>query len=154
MAHVTQSDDPLPDERINAGFEPVSELDGTAGEDEVEAVRAAYRTTFGTVPSGIEDRIAVARASGRVGSLLAIEELRRVLLADNPLDPRVQQLVHFGQLLALGHRGPARLHAGAARRAGASMGDLVGVVETALITAGMPAYGLGVEILAELARQE
>jgi 4-carboxymuconolactone decarboxylase len=30
------------------------------------------------------------------------------------------------------------------------VGDLVGVAETALVTAGMPAYGLGIEVIAEL----
>lgn len=63
----------------------------------------------------------------------------------------MQQLVHFGQLLALGRAGPARLHARGALRAGATESDLAGVAETALITAGMPAYSLGVEIIAEIA---
>jgi 4-carboxymuconolactone decarboxylase len=30
------------------------------------------------------------------------------------------------------------------------VGDLVGVAETALVTAGMPAYSLGIEVIAEL----
>ena len=52
---------------------------------------------------------------------------------------RVQQLVQFGQLLVLGQEGPARLHASAALRHGASLDDLLGVVETAFVTAGVPA---------------
>lgn len=121
--------------------------DGTV---RAEAVRDRYRTTFGAVPTGIEQRLAVAQTTSRLAAVEAIEELRRVLLADNPLEPRVQQLVHFAQLLALGRSGPARLHAGGALRAGASLTDLVGVIETSLVTSGMPAYGLGVEIVAEL----
>ncbi len=115
-----------------------------------EAVRDRYRDAFGTVPAGIEDRLAVAAAAGRLEAVESIEALRRTLLADNPLEPRVQQLVHFGQLVVLGHEGPARLHARGARRAGASYSDLVGVAETALVTGGMPAYGLAIEILADL----
>jgi len=37
---------------------------------------------------------------------------------------------------------------------GASTADLVGVGETALVTSGMPAYSLGIEIIAELLRAE
>jgi 4-carboxymuconolactone decarboxylase len=62
----------------------------------------------------------------------------------------VQQLAHFGQLLALGRPGPARIHARGALHAGASLADLAGVAETALLTAGAPAYALGIEIVAEL----
>jgi 4-carboxymuconolactone decarboxylase len=115
-----------------------------------EAIRDRYRDAFGTVPASIEDRLAVAAAAGRLEAVESIETLRRTLLADNPLEPRVQQLVHFGQLVVLGHAGPARLHARGARRTGASYSDLVGVAETALVTAGMPAYGLAIEILADL----
>lgn len=54
----------------------------------------------------------------------------------------------------VGKAAPARLHARAARKAGASLGELAGVAELALITAGMPGFGLGVEILAEMAAAE
>jgi 4-carboxymuconolactone decarboxylase len=126
---------------------------GTAAQ-RAEAVRERYRTTFGAVPSGIEDRLSVAQTVGRLDAVEAIEALRRALLADNPLEPRVQQLVHFGQLLALGRAAPARLHARGALRAGASTADLVGVAETSLVTSGMPAYGLGIEIISELIRSQ
>jgi hypothetical protein len=54
----------------------------------------------------------------------------------------------------VGKAAPARLHARAARKAGASLGELAGVAELTLITAGKPGYGLGVEILAEMAAAE
>jgi 4-carboxymuconolactone decarboxylase len=128
----------------------------TSGVDGIraEAVREHYRRTFGSVPVGIEERLTVAAATGRLDAVDAVEELRRVLLRENPLEPRVQQLVHFAQLVALGHAGPARLHARGAVRAGASVADLVGVAETSLVTAGMPAYSLAVSIVAELAEQD
>lgn len=121
-----------------------------AGAGRAEAVRDRYREVFGTVPSGIEQRIAVATVADRMEAVEEIEELRRVLLAGNPLEARVQQLVHFGQLVALGRDQPARLHARGAVRAGATIADLVGVAETSLVTAGMPAYALAIEIIGEL----
>ena len=120
------------------------------GDSRADAVRDRYRDVFGVVPEGIEQRLTVARASGRIEAVEAIEALRRALLAENPLEPRVQQLVHFAQLVALGREGPARLHAAGAQRAGATLADLVGVAETSLVTAGMPAYALAVEIIADL----
>jgi 4-carboxymuconolactone decarboxylase len=125
----------------------------TAGSlpERAEAIRDRYREVFGTVPAGVEDRIAVAGVTGRLEAVEAIEELRRVLLAGNPLEARVQQLVHFAQLIALGRAGPARLHARGAVRAGAGLSDLAGVAETSLVTSGMPAYALAIEIIAELA---
>lgn len=53
--------------------------------------------------------------------------MRGQLIANNTLGLKVQQLVQFGQLLVLGSEGPARLHAGAALRQGATIEDLVGV---------------------------
>ena len=46
---------------------------------------------------------------------------------------------------------PAKLHANAALRHGATVADLVGVAETALITGGVPAFSLGARIIAEVA---
>lgn len=113
-------------------------------------MRARYLEMFNDVPPGIEARLQVAQDTGRMSAVETIEELRRVLLSDNPLDARTQQLVHFAQLIALGREGPARLHARGAVRAGASLRDLVGVAETSLVTSGMPAYGLAVDIVCEL----
>jgi 4-carboxymuconolactone decarboxylase len=119
-----------------------------------EAIRDRYREVFATVPHGIEARIAVAEVTGRLDAVETIEQMRRVLLAANPLDARTQQLIHFAQLVALSREGPARLHARGALRAGATLVDLVGVAETSLVTAGMPAYALAIEIVAELLGSE
>jgi len=115
--------------------------------ERAEAIRDRYREVFATVPQGIEDRIAVAGATGRLEAVETIEQFRLVLLAGNTLGPRTQQLVHFAQLVALGRGGPARLHARGAIRAGAEPADLVGVAETSLVTSGMPAYALAIEII-------
>jgi 4-carboxymuconolactone decarboxylase len=125
-------------------------VNASGGDARTDAVRDRYRDVFGVVPEGIEERLAVAEVTGRIDAVEAIEELRRALLADNALEPRVQQLVHFAQLVALDHEGPARLHATGAQRAGATLADLVGVAETSLVTAGMPAYALAIGIIADL----
>ncbi|WP_078860168.1 carboxymuconolactone decarboxylase family protein [Streptomyces rubellomurinus] len=117
-----------------------------------EALRDRYRTTVGSVPAAVEDRLRVAQAYGRLPTEEAFTALRHIVLADNPLGGRVQQLVHFGQLLALGRTEPARIHARGALHAGAGIADLIGVAETALITSGTPAYALGIEIVVELLR--
>lgn len=88
-------------------------------------VRDRYRSTLGSVPMGIERRLEVASATDQLGAVEAIEELRRVLLKEKPLGARVQQLVHFGQLLALGRADPARLYARGALCAGASLSGVV-----------------------------
>ncbi|MGC8466512.1 MAG: carboxymuconolactone decarboxylase family protein [Acidimicrobiales bacterium] len=119
-----------------------------------EAIRDRYREVFGSVPAGIEARIFVADRVGRLDAILTIEQLRRVLLAENPLGDRTQQLVHFAQLIALGREEPARLHARGALRAGATLADLVGVAETSLVTSGMPAYTSAIEIIAEILDNE
>ncbi|MFK0050188.1 carboxymuconolactone decarboxylase family protein [Streptomyces sp. NPDC090741] len=119
-----------------------------------EAVRDRYRATLGAVPAGVEARLGLARSHGRLHTEEAVAELRHIVLTDNALGGRVQQLVHFGQLLALGRADPARIHARGALHAGADVADLIGVAETALLTAGVPAYALGIETIVELARAE
>ncbi|RKT16955.1 alkylhydroperoxidase/carboxymuconolactone decarboxylase family protein YurZ [Streptomyces sp. 1114.5] len=122
--------------------------------ERAEALRDRYRTTLGAVPGPVEDRLRVAQAYGRLATEEAFTALRHLVLADSPLGGRVQQLVHFGQLLALGRAEPARIHARGARHAGAGIADLIGVAETALITSGTPAYALGIEIIVELLQDD
>ncbi len=119
-----------------------------------QRIRQSYTDLTGAVPAAIEARLLLAERAGRQGAVEAIESMRRELIMDNPLGRKVGQLVHFGQLLALGRGGPAGLHARAARRAGASLAELTGVAELALITAGMPAYSLGIEVLSRLLDEE
>ncbi|MFF2194678.1 carboxymuconolactone decarboxylase family protein [Streptomyces sp. NPDC058157] len=124
--------------------------DAVSSAARTEAVRERYRSTLGAVPAGVQERLRLAEESGRLATEEALAALRHIVLTDSPLGARVQQLVHFGQLLALGHAGPALIHARGALHAGAAIADLVGVAETALITAGVPAYALGTEIVAGL----
>ncbi|MFI6154103.1 carboxymuconolactone decarboxylase family protein [Kitasatospora sp. NPDC051170] len=119
-----------------------------------EALRDRYRTTLGAVPAAVEDRLRLAQDYGRLPTEEVFTALRHLVLADSPLGGRVQQLVHFGQLLSLGRAEPARIHARGALHAGAGIADLIGVAETALITSGAPAYALGIEIVVEIVERE
>lgn len=115
-----------------------------------ETIRNSYRELTGSVPDAIERRLQLAEATERADAVTSIEAMRRALIMNNPLGRKVGQTVQFAQLLALGQGGPARLHARSALLAGATLRELMGVVELALITGGMPAYSLGVAILGEL----
>ncbi len=126
----------------------------SAQPDEIQAIRESYEELTGGVPHSIEARLQLAEATARGAAVAAIEATRRALIMDNPLGRRLGQTVQFAQLIALGHGAPARLHARAALRAGATLSELTGVVELALITAGMPAYALGVEVLVELLEED
>ena len=108
----------------------------------------------GHIPSPPGPLIDMAELTGRLEAIEAIHALRRALVTENPLGARNQPLVHFGQLVVLGHGDLALHHASTARRAGATPTELVGVVETALVTAGMPAYKLGMSVLGELFADE
>lgn len=117
---------------------------------ERESYEAAYRSLFGGVPEGVYRRWKLVDADGRIKSAFLLEQLRAEVLHNSPLGLKIQQLVQFGQLIALGRQHAATLHAGAALRAGATRAELIAVAETALITAGVPAYGLGIEIIGAL----
>lgn len=113
----------------------------------LDEVRQRYVDLFGAVPPGIERRLTLGERADRIDAVIAIEELRNALIHHNALDPKVQQLVHFGQLLAMLRLGPAELHAKAALKAGATLEELMGVAETSLITSGMPSYAAGIDII-------
>ena len=68
-------------------------------------------------------------------------------------DVKTSQLMLFGILLAL-MGDAARLHAVAARRAGASWEELHAVVGLAYLFRGMPAANLGAEVLLKMAEAE
>ncbi|CAG4930902.1 carboxymuconolactone decarboxylase family protein [Acidithrix sp. C25] len=118
-------------------------------EEKLKEIQDRYIDLTGALPSSIELRIALCKATNRINTVLAIEDLRQVVINENPLGHKISQLVQFGQLVVLGERDPAKIHARAAIKAGASTTELLGVVELALITSGMPAYSLGVEIISE-----
>jgi len=119
---------------------------------EIAALRAPYEALIGFVPPRI---VARTELGARLDpELLRLEEAVR-LRAMYPacFDVKTAQLMLFGILLAL-MGDAARLHAIAARRAGASWEELHAVVGLAFLFRGLPAANLGAEILLKLAEAE
>ena len=108
-----------------------------------------YRTLLGFIPENIKRRITLAELTGQEESVEAVEHMREILIHNNPLGAKIQQLVHFAMLVAIGEAEPARLHVRGALRAGATPGDLYGVCETAAIVGGMPAFSIAVDLVYE-----
>jgi 4-carboxymuconolactone decarboxylase len=119
---------------------------------ELAAMRAPYETLIGFVPPRI---VARTELLARVDpELLRLQEAAR-LRAMYPacFDVKTSQLMLFGILLAL-MGDAARLHAIAARRAGASWEELSAVIGLAYLFRGLPAANLGAEILQKIAEAE
>jgi alkylhydroperoxidase/carboxymuconolactone decarboxylase family protein YurZ len=119
---------------------------------ELAALRAPYEELIGFVPPRIMARTELgARLDPE---LLRLEEAVR-LRAMYPacFDVKTTQLMLFGILLAL-MGDAARLHAIAARRAGASWEELHAVVGLAYLFRGLPAANFGAEVLVKLAEAE
>jgi 4-carboxymuconolactone decarboxylase len=119
---------------------------------ELAALRAPYEELIGFVPPRI---VARTELGARLDpERLRLEEALR-LRAMYPacFDVKTAQLMLFGILLAL-MGDAARLHAIAARRAGASWEELHAVVGLAFLFRGLPAANLGAEILLKLAEAE
>jgi 4-carboxymuconolactone decarboxylase len=119
---------------------------------ELAALRAPYEALIGFVPPRIMARTdLLARLDP---DLLRLEEAAR-LRAMYPacFDVKTSQLMLFGILLAL-MSDAARLHAIAARRAGATWEELSAVVSLTFLFRGLPAANLGAEVLRKIAEAE
>jgi 4-carboxymuconolactone decarboxylase len=121
-------------------------------EAELAAMRAPYETLIGFVPPRIMARTdLLARLDP---DLLRLQEAARLnAMYPTCFDVKTSQLMLFGILLAL-MGDAARLHAIAARRAGASWEELSAVVGLAFLFRGLPAANLGAEILQKIAETE
>ena len=121
-------------------------------EAEMGAIRAPYSELIGFVPPRIMARTELgARLDPE---LLRLQEQVRIrAMYPTCFDTKTSQLMLFGILLAL-MGDAARLHAIAARRAGASWEELHAVVGLAYLFRGMPAANLGAEILQKMADGE
>ena len=119
---------------------------------ELAALRAPYEALIGFVPPRIMARTELgARLDPE---LLRLQEaVRARAMYPACFDVKTAQLMLFGILLAL-MGDAARLHAIAARRAGASWEELHAVVGLAYLFRGMPAANLGAEVLLKLAEAE
>ena len=85
----------------------------------IEKSLERYRTLFGAVPDSVRARWWFSAEHGRPAAPALLEDLRAEVITRSPLGLKVQQLVQFAQLAALGRADAARHHAHAAVRAGA-----------------------------------
>lgn len=106
-----------------------------------------YRKLFGFVPENIQQRLEMAAEVDRLEAFEVIENFRETLIYENPLDNKIQQIVHFALLIGAGHRESALYHAKGALKMEASLKEMFGVCETAAVTGGMPAFTLSTEVL-------
>lgn len=121
-------------------------------DSEVESYRAIYEELIGFVPPRI---IARTDFLARVDpELLSLQELmRKHAMYPGCFDVKTAQLMLFGMLL-MTLSDATRLHAMAARRAGATWEEMSGVVSLAFLFRGLPAANLGAQIIQEIAASE
>ena len=130
--------DPMPEPQISA--------------EQVQEYRDFYTGLIGFVPPRIQARTELL---SRVDpDLLAMqEEIRKHAMYPACFDVKTSQLMLFGILLGL-LSDATRLHAIAARRAGATWEELSAVVGLAFLFRGLPAANLGAQIIQEIAQSE
>jgi 4-carboxymuconolactone decarboxylase len=118
----------------------------------VDTYRAAYQELIGFVPPRIQARTdLLARLNPE---LLALQEtIRQRAMYPACFDTKTSQLMLFGMLL-MTLADATRLHAIAARRAGATWEELSAVVGLAFLFRGLPAANLGAQIIQEIAHEE
>ena len=120
--------------------------------EEIEALRDRYRELIGFVPPRIQARTdLLARLDPE--TLRLQEQLRARLMNPSCFDVKTTQLMLFGMHL-MDLSDAARLHAIAARRAGATYEELNAVVGLAFLFRGLPAANRGAEVIQEILRLE
>lgn len=121
-------------------------------EAELEAMRQAYVELIGFVPPRIQARTdLLARLDPEWLALQ--EDIRRRGMYPTCFDTKTAQLMLFGMLL-MTLADAARLHAIAARRAGATWEEMSAVVNLAFLFRGLPAANLGAQIIQGIAETE
>ncbi len=121
-------------------------------ESAVEEYRDFYTGLIGFVPPRIEARTdLLARLDPEL--LRMQEEMRARAMYPACFDVKTSQLMLFGILLGL-LSDATRLHAIAARRAGATWEEMSAVVNLAFLFRGLPAANLGAQIIQEIAKSE
>ena len=120
--------------------------------DVLQQIREKYVELLGFVPPRIQARTEMgARIDPQL--LRLQEELRLKAMYPDCFDVKTAQLMLFGILLAL-MSDAARLHAIAARRAGATWEELHAVANLAFLFRGLSAANVGAETLLKLAEEE
>ena len=135
-------------EQSGAGPLPSYQVDPAT----IEEYRAFYTELIGFVPPRIQARTdLLARLDPE---LLEMQEaIRKRAMYPACFDTKTAQLMLFGMLL-MTLADATRLHAIAARRAGATWEELSAVVNLAFLFRGLPAANLGAQIIQEIAKSE
>ncbi len=120
--------------------------------ERLDELRRRYVELIGFVPPRILARSDLLARTDPEGLLLQ-EQVRRHFMYPRCFDTKTAQLMLFGMLL-MTLADAARLHAIAARRAGATWEEMNAVVGLAFLFRGLPAANLGAEIIQGIARQE
>jgi 4-carboxymuconolactone decarboxylase len=117
------------------------------------AYRETYADMFGFLPGNLDTRFNV---SGRLDPdfLRLHEQLRAATLYNTVFDAKITQLLVFAAFLSTGQEAAPRLHALAARRAGASWEELHKIVEIVCTVSGFGILAIGDKIIADLQAQE
>jgi len=111
-----------------------------------------YEELLGYVPPRIQSRFAVTGAIDP--QILDMQEgIRAHAMYPRCFDVKTSQLILFAALL-MDLSDAARIHATAARRAGASFEELQAVINLVFLFRGLPAANRGAEILVALAEVE
>lgn len=118
----------------------------------VEELRRVYVELIGFVPPRVRARTDVLSRLDPE-TLRVQEDLRLRLMYPRCFDVKTAQLMLFGMLL-MTLSDAARLHAIAARRAGATWEELVAVMGLAFLFRGLPAANFASQIIEEIARSE
>jgi len=127
---------------------PERQIDDSA----LEEYREFYTGLIGFVPPRIQARTdLLARLDPEL--LRMQEEMRARAMYPACFDVKTSQLMLFGILLGL-LSDATRLHAIAARRAGATWEEMSAVVNLAFLFRGLPAANLGAQIIQEIAKSE
>lgn len=130
--------EPLPDAKLSPG--------------ELQELRRVYTDLVGFVPPRIAARTDLLARLDPDGLRLQ-EQVRRHFMYPACFDTKTAQLMLFGMLL-VNLQDAAKIHATAARRAGATWEELSATVGLAFLFRGLSAANVGSQILQEIAAAE
>lgn len=130
--------EPLPDAKLTPG--------------ELQDLRRVYTELVGFVPPRIAARTDLLARLDPDGLRLQ-EQVRRHFMYPSCFDTKTAQLMLFGMLL-MNLQDAAKIHATAARRAGATWEELSATVGLAFLFRGLSAANVGSQILQEIAAAE
>jgi 4-carboxymuconolactone decarboxylase len=119
---------------------------------ELDEMRKAYVDLVGYVPPRIVARTDLLSRTDPEGLRLQ-EQLRKHFMYPACFDAKTVQLMLFGMLL-MNLQDAAKIHATAARRAGATWDELGAVSSLAFLFRGLSAANVGAQMLQEIAAAE